>query len=84
MPTPARGDQLIRRLTWALVAVFISGIIATSASIAFTIHQSRQICGLLNILDAPDNPPPTTERQRKIADELHRYRISIGCKEDKK
>lgn len=84
MPTPARGDQLIRRLIWALVAVFISGMIGTTASIAFTIQKSRQICELLNIIDAQDNPPPTNERQQKIADAIHRYRLSIGCKEDKK
>jgi len=84
MPTSTpQGIRLIRRLTWALIAAYISMGIATTASIVFTIHQSRQICGILNIIDSPDNPPPTTERQQRIATEIHKYRESIGCKEKK-
>lgn len=57
-------------------------MISTGVSIAFTVYRSRQMCELLTIIDARDNPPPTTERQKKIADALHRYRVSIGCKEE--
>lgn len=82
MPTSTpEGVRLIRRLIWGLVAVYISVALTTTASIAFTIHQSRQICGLLNIIDAPDNPPPTNPRQERVATAIHEYRKSIGCKE---
>lgn len=84
MPTSTpQGLRLLHRLIWGLVAAYVSMAIATTASIVFTIHQSRQICGILNIIDSPDNPPPSNERQQKIASAIHEYRESIGCEEKK-
>jgi hypothetical protein len=39
----------------------------------------RRWCGTLNILAAPDAPPPTTARGRQIAAELGRLRDEFGC-----
>lgn len=43
-------------------------------------ESSREICGLLVVLDdAYAQTPPTTPVGRNIADEIHRYRQKLGC-----
>jgi hypothetical protein len=43
-------------------------------------QRARDICGLLVVLDdAYKQLPPTTQLGRNIADEIHRYRVKLGC-----
>lgn len=82
MPTSTpQGIRTIRRLIYGLIAAYISVAIGIAGCIAFTIHQTQQICGLVNAIDDPSAPPPTNERQQHFAEELRKYRESIGCKE---
>ncbi len=44
------------------------------------VERSRDICGLLVLLDdVYQQTPPTTPVGQNVAAEIHRYRVKLGC-----
>ena len=45
------------------------------------VERTREICGLIVVLDdAYQQTKPTTALGQNIADEIHRYRLRLGCR----
>lgn len=77
---------------WATILLLIVGFgLALGLTIAYVgkvdraaehrnQERSREICGLITVLDdAYAETPPTTPVGRHLADEIHRYRMRLGC-----
>ena len=83
--------QLPRAWRRGLIAIACSVLVTFMLSVVLAFyfaHQSyqrslqneRQICGLIVTLDdVYRQTPPTTETGRNFADQLHTYRVALGC-----
>jgi hypothetical protein len=70
--------------TLAFVAVFALVTVGLYYVDQRDARRQRDICGLITLLDVPAAPaptpaPPAAERQKKIANAVHQYRVHIGC-----
>lgn len=44
------------------------------------VERSRDICGIIRLIDDRNQTvTPTTVEQKQFIDELHRYRLKLGC-----
>ena len=80
-----------RRNVYALIAVFVTSVGLAVANVAYTDHvdrqaerrnlqRSREICGIIVLIDDRNQAiKPTSEEQRRFIEELHRYRVALGC-----
>jgi hypothetical protein len=61
----------------SLLALIVVGLVV----VAHNDHErSRDICGLIATLDdSYRETPPTTPTGRRVAIELHAYRLRLGC-----
>jgi hypothetical protein len=61
----------------SLIALIVIGFVWVSHSDR---QRARDICGLITTLDdSYRDTPPTTPTGRKVADELHAYRLRLDC-----
>lgn len=79
------------RQVYAAVVVFATLVILAVGNWAYIQHvdhqaeqrnvqRAREICGLIVVLDdAYRATPPTTPVGQHLADEIHRYRVALGC-----
>lgn len=79
------------RRVYAAVVVFVTLVVAVVGNWTYINHvdrqaeqrnveRTREICGLITVLDdAYQGTPPTTALGRNVADEIHRYRLRLGC-----
>lgn len=79
------------RQVYAAVVVFVTLVAVAIGNWAYTnyvdrqaeqrnLQRSREICGLLVVLDnVYQQTPPTTPVGRNVAEEIHRYRLALGC-----
>lgn len=77
---------------WAIV---LSGLLGTGLAMVLivgyvnrvdmaaeerNVERSRDICGIIRLIDDRNQGiAPTSEEQRQFIDELHRYRLKLGC-----
>jgi hypothetical protein len=77
---------------WAVVLMFIVGFgLLVGFTIAYVarvdkeaerrnIERSRDICGIIKLIDDRNQTvKPTSAEQKQFIDELHRYRLKLGC-----
>lgn len=76
---------------YAALVVFVTLVVGAVGNWAYIQHvdrqaerrnveRAREICGLIVVLDnAYQQTPPTTPVGRNLADEIHRYRVRLGC-----
>ncbi len=71
----------VRRLTWALVALFTSSILMTMGSVYYTNRTQEQWCDLLTTLDrAYQSTPPQTPTGQEVASQVHILTGRVSCK----
>lgn len=83
------------RFWYAITVAFVAVLVVSFAGVAYTNYVQKQAerraelarqdsdrrwCGLFAALDPPGTPP-TNERGKVIAEEIHRLRVSFGCPE---
>ncbi len=74
-----------RGLVYPIIVAFCSMLVMGVVTFALIRWSERQWCGLIAVLDegynAPVQPgqPPLNERGRRIADNIHELRGSLGC-----
>lgn len=70
------------RAWWSLFIVLVTAALIAVAGIVYTTHVQRQSdrrwCSLLESLDQPD-VPATTERGRRVQEQIHVLRRDLGC-----
>lgn len=70
------------RARWAIFMVLVAAVLAAGSSWVYTAHQQhesdRRWCALMATLDDPGTPPGTA-RGRKIQQQVHELRRSLGC-----
>ncbi|MDG4784366.1 hypothetical protein O7626_41130 [Micromonospora sp. WMMD1102] len=82
-------------LWYALLAVLLSVLAVSGATLAYTAHVQREAaaadraadreadqrwCELLTVLDeAYGSTPPQTELGRRVADAVHQLRVGFNC-----
>lgn len=67
---------------WFTVALIITLMgVAMGITITFVVIRTRQICGLIVLLDDRNQklPPVTDKDTADFRRELHRYRQNLGC-----
>lgn len=61
----------------AVLGLFVAGLVVTDRRDR---ERAREICGLIVVLDdAYRETPPATPVGQHVADEIHRYRLRLGC-----
>lgn len=82
----------LRRGTWANALGYLAVLLVVSGGLYYIdqrdAERSRQICGLITLLDVPlpsptvtpvPTPGPALERQQKILREMHAFHQGLGC-----
>ncbi len=64
---------------WAMVMVVVACLLTGSFAVGYSIHLQRQWCSLLNAIDPPDGPAPTTQRGVVVQTEIRSLRSNLGC-----
>ena len=66
-------------LPYAMIMVATAILLVSGLAFGMVVLSERKWCALLTILEAPDQPPPTTERGVQIAREIHNLRTGFHC-----
>lgn len=67
---------------WASVGLLVACVgVTVGTSITYTIQRSKDICGIIVIIDDRNQelPPATDKGTEDFRKELHAYRERIGC-----
>lgn len=79
------------RQVYAAVVVFVTLVAVGVFNVLYTQHvdkqaekrnveRSREICGIIRLIDDRyQTITPTSDEQKQFIDELHRYRVALGC-----
>lgn len=71
----------LRRIYWALVALFVSACLAAGGSIYYTNQVQQQWCDLLTTLDtAYQTTPPPSATGKEVARQIHNLTDRLNCR----
>lgn len=81
----ARQVREARPAWWAYAAIFLSSLALSLAALLISVKYSdnneRKWCDIVTTLDsAYHQAPPKTPTGQKLASDMHRLKIRLGCK----